>query len=86
MSERKVAEAYILGVPFGLCGAHHFYLRRKTFGVVYACTLGLFGLGYLFDLFRMRWLVKHANRYGPGRKMVSDGYLICLLGGLFGKL
>lgn len=84
MGEKKLAEAYILGIPFGLFGAHHFYLGRKGFGIVYACTLGLFGLGYIYDLIRMRWLVKHANRHGTDMKMVSDCYLIGFLGGLFG--
>lgn len=84
MGEKKLAEAYILGIPFGLFGAHHFYLGRKVFGIIYACTLGLFGLGYIYDLIRMRWLVAHTNRYGSERKMVTDCYLICFLGGLFG--
>jgi TM2 domain-containing membrane protein YozV len=85
MGEKKLAEAYILGIPFGLFGAHHFYLGRKVFGIVYACTLGLFGLGYIYDLIRMKWLVRHANRDGTKTMMVSDAYLIGVLGGLFGK-
>lgn len=84
MGEKKLAEAYILGIPFGLIGAHHFYLGRKVFGIVYACTLGLFGLGYIYDLIRMKWLVRHANRDGTKTMMVSDAYLIGVLGGLFG--
>ena len=85
LTSKKLAEAYILGISFGLFGAHHFYLRRKFFGILYVCTLGLFGVGYLYDLIRMKWLVKHANRYGTERKMVSDVYLIAALGGIFGK-
>ncbi|XP_052796946.1 uncharacterized protein LOC128229224 isoform X2 [Mya arenaria] len=84
MGEKGLAEAYILGIPFGLFGAHHFYLGRKRWGILYACTLGLLGLGYLYDLVRMRWLVKHANRHGAERRMVSDGYIVCFLTGLFG--
>lgn len=84
LTSKKLAEAYILGIPFGLFGAHHFYLRRKFFGILYVFTFGLFGIGYLYDLVRMKWLVKHANRYGTERKMVSDVYLIAALGGIFG--
>ncbi|XP_045204987.2 uncharacterized protein LOC123557541 [Mercenaria mercenaria] len=84
MGEKKLAEAYILGIPFGLFGAHHFYLGRKGFGILYVCTLGLFGLGYIYDLIRMRWLVKHANKQESEAKMVSDVYLIGALGGIFG--
>lgn len=84
LQSKKLAEAYILGIPFGLFGAHHFYLKRKFFGILYVCTLGLFGIGYIYDLCRMKWLVRHANRYGTEKKMVSDVYLICALGGIFG--
>lgn len=85
MGQKKLAEAYILGIPFGLFGAHNFYLGRKNFGILYACTLGLFGLGYLYDLARMKLLVHHVNRHGPDRRMISDCYLVCILTGIFGK-
>ena len=86
MGEKGLAEAYILGIPFGLFGAHHFYLGRKRCGILYACTLGLLGIGWLYDLVRMRWLVRHVNSPDPTRKSVSDTYLFCALSGLFGKL
>ncbi|XP_053400866.1 uncharacterized protein LOC128557496 [Mercenaria mercenaria] len=81
--KRSIAEAYILGISFGWLGAHHFYLGRKGLGKLYACTLGLFGIGYIFDLLRMPQLVKHANERAS-EVVFSDIYLIWALGGIFG--
>ncbi|XP_033126577.1 uncharacterized protein LOC117124454 [Anneissia japonica] len=58
-------DAYILMFPLGFFGAHHFYLKRTRWGYLYLCTLGLCGLGWFFDLYRMRNLVKRS-------KLVND--------------
>ena len=36
--------------PFGLAGFHRFYVRKTDTGLVWLCTLGLFGIGWLLDL------------------------------------
>lgn len=59
---KSLAEAYLLCIPLGLFGFHHFYLRRYGFGALYFFTLGACGVGWLVDLFRMPALVKDANR------------------------
>ena len=46
-------------------GFHHFYLRNYGMGFLYLCTLGLLGIGWLVDLFRMPSLVKKANSCAP---------------------
>lgn len=46
---------------FVFTGFHHFYLNRPGFGVLYFFTFGLFGIGWLVDLFRIPSLVKEAN-------------------------
>ena len=48
--------------PLGLLGFHHFYLQRYSWGVLYACTLGCFGIGWLVDFFRLPNLVREANK------------------------
>ncbi len=60
---KKMDIAYAMGMfPFtGMLGVHHFYLGNMFFGITYACTLGLLGIGYLVDWFRMPILVKRAN-------------------------
>ncbi|KAK7088166.1 uncharacterized protein [Littorina saxatilis] len=60
--KKSVLEAYILCLPLGFLGAHHFYLGRPSFGVMYLFTFGLFGAGWLIDLLRMPCLVSRVNK------------------------
>ena len=87
---KKVIDAYVLAVPLGFFGAHHFYLRRYGFGVLYLFTFGLLGCGYIFDLLRMPCLVREANARianpsAPRLKSKSDAYVLWFPFGLFGK-
>ena len=90
---KKLVEAYILCFPLGLFGAHHFYLRRYGFGVLYFCTFGLLGCGFVADLFRMPWLVKETNKRLTSErraglappKSLSDTYVLWFPFGLFGE-
>ena len=63
--EKKLGDAYLLAAvpPLGLLGAHHYYMERYTWGMLYTCTLGLFGLGWLFDICRMWLLVERTNAH-----------------------
>ncbi|KAL5257624.1 hypothetical protein ACHWQZ_G012517 [Mnemiopsis leidyi] len=47
----------VLCLTLGWSGAHHFYLKRNTFGIIYLFSFGLFGIGWLYDLFRIDSLV-----------------------------
>ncbi|XP_063674084.1 uncharacterized protein LOC134811246 [Bolinopsis microptera] len=47
----------VLCVTLGWSGAHHFYLKRNLFGVIYLLSFGLFGIGWLYDLFRINSLL-----------------------------
>jgi TM2 domain-containing membrane protein YozV len=58
----SLGDAYILLVPFGLFGAHHFYLRDYKTGFLYFFTVGLFGLGFLADFVRLPRYVHEANQ------------------------
>lgn len=42
--------ALILCVFFGYFGVHRFYAGRYLLGALYLFTLGLFGMGWLFDI------------------------------------
>ena len=46
----------------GFLGLHHLYLGRRNFAVMYACTFGLFGLGWFVDLVRLERLVTQCNK------------------------
>jgi len=54
--------AYVLWLFFGLLGFHRFYLNRYGTGLLYLVTAGLFGLGWLVDLFLIPEMVDEANK------------------------
>ena len=51
----------------GLAGIHRIYLGKYGTGILYLLTFGLFGIGQIVDLFRMKTLVREAN--------IREGYL-----------
>jgi len=56
-----ISDAYVTWMPAGLFGAHHFYLGNTGRGFLYLFTVGLFGVGWIIDGFRIPTLVKEAN-------------------------
>lgn len=45
--------AFILCLFFGEFGIHYFYVGRLFWGIIYLCTLGLFGIGWVIDIIRI---------------------------------
>ncbi|RUS75902.1 hypothetical protein EGW08_016335 [Elysia chlorotica] len=95
MGKKSLFEAYLLAItPIGLFGGLHFYLHRPIIGVLYVCTLGVFGLGYLIDLVRAPLLVREANMRKlhkkdptqplPEQISLVDAYLTWFPLGIFG--
>ena len=62
---RDLRVAYILWFFFGIAGGHRFYLGHLGMGILYFFTLGLFGIGWIIDAFRMPAMVDFANRELP---------------------
>ncbi len=54
--------AFFLCLFFGCFGIHKFYEGRILLGIVYLCTLGLFGIGVVIDLII---LIFKPNPYYP---------------------
>ena len=48
ISKNKWA-AFFLCLFLGMFGAHKFYEGQKGMGILYLCTAGIFGYGWLFD-------------------------------------
>lgn len=53
--------AWLLLVFLGLLGIHRMYLGKWLTGLLYLCTGGLFGLGYLYDLWTLNEQISLRN-------------------------
>ena len=54
--------AWILLVFLGLIGIHRFYMRKWGTGILYLLTVGLLGIGYLYDLWTLNSQISEANQ------------------------
>ena len=54
--------AWILLTFLGLFGVHRMYMGKWLTGILYLLTLGLFGLGYLYDYWTLNGQVDDLNR------------------------
>jgi TM2 domain-containing membrane protein YozV len=53
--------AWILLTFLGLFGIHRFYMRKWITGIVYLLSGGIFGIGYLYDLWTLNDQVSLIN-------------------------
>lgn len=87
--ERKEAThslfvAYLLWIV-GFIGVHRFYFGKKITGVIWFCTLGLLGIGWIIDLFLIPSMSREASvRYTTGLYDYTVGWLLLAFGGVFG--
>lgn len=58
---RSIPVAYVLWFFLGLLGVHRFYCNRVLSGLLWLLTGGLFGIGWLVDLFIIPGMVRSAN-------------------------
>jgi TM2 domain-containing membrane protein YozV len=54
--------AWILLTFLGLFGVHRLYMGKWLTGILYLLTLGLFGLGYLYDYWTLNSQIDELNR------------------------
>ncbi len=45
--------AWLLLAFLGLFGIHRMYMGKWITGLIYLCTVGIFGLGYIYDLWTL---------------------------------
>jgi TM2 domain-containing membrane protein YozV len=56
--------AWILLTFLGLLGVHRMYMGKWVTGIVYLCTLGLLGLGVLYDFLTLNTQITLVNAAG----------------------
>jgi serine/threonine protein kinase/TM2 domain-containing membrane protein YozV len=90
-AERDLGLAYILWIPpLGMLGFHRFYVGRFATACLYMLTGGLFGIGWLHDLFFMTRLVDEARPAPAARPeidvndAIAGAYILWLFGGWLG--
>jgi len=63
--------ALLLCIFLGWLGAHHFYIGNTGTGILYLLTFGLFGIGWIVDIFK----ILGAKRIVSGQKIYSNSLL-----------
>ena len=83
-STHSIPVGYILWV-FGFTGAHRFYYGKKLTGILYFCSLGLLGIGWIIDAFLIPGMEREANRrYTDGVYNYSVAWILLTFLGVFG--
>ena len=54
--------AWILQTFLGLFGIHRFYMGKLWTGILWLCTAGLFGIGYIYDFCTLNVQVDERNK------------------------
>jgi TM2 domain-containing membrane protein YozV len=75
---------YILWI-FGFIGAHRFYYGKPVTGTIWACTLGLLGVGWVIDFFLIPSMDREADmRFQAGDIDYNLCWILLTFLGLFG--
>jgi TM2 domain-containing membrane protein YozV len=53
--------AWVLLAFLGLFGLHRFYMGKWVTGIIYLCTAGLLGIGYLYDFWTLNGQITVVN-------------------------
>lgn len=80
----SVPLGYLLWI-FGFTGSHRFYYGKTLTGIIYFCTFGLLGVGWIIDFFLIPSMERESNiRFTPGRYDYSITWLLLTFLGVFG--
>ncbi|WP_408099218.1 NINE protein [Peredibacter sp. HCB2-198] len=83
-STHSIPLGYLLWI-FGFTGSHRFYYGKTWTGILYYCTFGLLGVGWIIDFFLIPGMERESNRrFVPGRYNYSVAWLLLTFLGIFG--
>lgn len=75
---------YLLWI-FGFTGSHRFYYGKPVSGTIYFLTFGLFGIGWIIDLFLIPSLDRQADlRFKSGTIDYNASWILLTFLGFFG--
>ena len=78
------AIGYLLWI-FGFTGSHRFYFGKPVTGVIWFLTLGLFGIGWIIDLFLIPGMDRAADqKYHSGRHDYTVAWILITFLGYLG--
>jgi TM2 domain-containing membrane protein YozV len=70
---------------FGFTGAHRFYYGKPVSGTIWFLTLGLFGIGWLIDVFLIPGMERAADdTFTEGHYDYTVGWILLTFLGVFG--
>lgn len=80
----NIVLGYLLWI-FGFIGIHRFYYGRPLTGILWFCTLGLFFIGWIIDLFLIPAMARAADsRFAKGPLNYNIAWLLLIFLGLLG--
>lgn len=83
-NSHSIIMGYVMWI-FGFMGAHRFYYGKRATGVLYFCTLGLFFIGWLVDLFLIPGMDEEADmRFQSGRLDYNLTWILLAFTGALG--
>ena len=84
MATHSVLVGYVVWI-FGFLGAQRFYFGRPLTGTLWFFTFGLFGVGWLVDLFLVPGMARTAAvRYRSGKTDYTVAWVLLTFLGVFG--
>lgn len=82
------SHSLLLGYVFwlvGFTGSHRFYYGKPISGIIWFCTLGLLGIGWLIDLVLIPSMDRQADwRFEEGPYNYNVGWALLVFLGIFG--
>ncbi len=72
MNRKNPTITFILALILGMYGGHYFYLGKYKKAVLYLCTVGLFGIGWLYDVVKYFRAMVYPEKTEPTIQVESE--------------